>query len=64
MDDLREKMKERWSQRRKKSMNWSKLLLMFGALIAILFLMKQFQNGAFVRPRASQPDSLKTELPK
>ena len=45
MDDLNDKMKERWEQRRKKSYNWTKLLIMVAALIAILWGMTQLNKA-------------------
>ncbi|MDZ4121002.1 MAG: hypothetical protein U1C33_01180 [Candidatus Cloacimonadaceae bacterium] len=44
MDDLNDKMKERWENRRKKSYNWTKLLIMLGALVAILWGMTQLNK--------------------
>ncbi len=45
MSDLNDKMKERWNQRRKKSYNWVKLLIMVCVLVAILWLMGEMERS-------------------
>ena len=41
MKDINDKLRERWQDRRKKSFNWTKILIMLAALIAILYVMSQ-----------------------
>jgi len=45
MSDLKDRMQERWNQRRKKSYNWIKPVLMLIALFAILYIMQQFNKS-------------------
>jgi len=45
MDDLNDKIKERWQQRRKKSYNWTKLVIMFVVLVAILWAIGKMNNS-------------------
>lgn len=44
MNDLNDKMKERWHTRRRKSYNWTKLILMVLVLVAILWGMGQLNK--------------------
>lgn len=44
MKDMNDKLRERWQDRRKKSFNWTKILIMLAALIAILYVMSQLGN--------------------
>jgi hypothetical protein len=39
MKDFNDKLRERWQDKRKKSFNWTKVILMMAALIAIVFVM-------------------------
>lgn len=41
MRDINDKLRERWQDRRKKSFNWTKILIMFGALVAIIVIMSK-----------------------
>lgn len=44
MKDVNDKLRERWQERRKKSFNWTKILIMLGALIAILVVMSKLNT--------------------
>lgn len=44
MNDLRDKLQERWKAKRYKSFNWTKILIMAGALAAILFVMSKLST--------------------
>ena len=59
MDDMQDKMKERWQDRRKKSYNWRKLAIMLIAVVAIFWTMNRLQNkGSIVNnPSAVTIDS-------
>jgi cytoskeletal protein RodZ len=46
MEDLNEKMRERWQDRRKKGSNWPKLIVMILVLIAILIAMNLLNNAS------------------
>ncbi len=68
MQDFEDRMKERWSQRRKKAYNWKKLLLMGLVLVALWYTMSRLQNAGnvFTTPSATTVDSLaadKEQLP-
>ncbi len=63
MNDLNDKMKERWKDKRKKAYNWPKLIIMVLALIIILYLMNHLGNTKNVvqNPSASVTDTLQAD---
>lgn len=44
MNNFKEKLDERWKTKRNKSFNWTKILIMLGALGAILFVMTKLST--------------------
>lgn len=66
MNDLNDKITERWQQRRKKGYNWPRLILMVLVLAAILYGMNILQKSGNVRavPMAETPDSTTIVLPE
>jgi hypothetical protein len=60
MNDLNDKMKERWHQRRRKSYNWTKLLIMVAALIAILWGMGELNKSNDKVNWTSSPETIET----
>ncbi|MBP7310083.1 MAG: hypothetical protein KA984_02200 [Candidatus Cloacimonetes bacterium] len=60
MGDLQDKMKERWQEKRKKSYNWPKLIIMILAVVAIFYAMNRLGNTSNVisTPAAGVVDSL------
>jgi len=60
MGDLQDKMKERWQEKRKKSYNWPKLIIMILAVVAIFYAMNRLSNTSNVvsTPAATVVDSL------
>ncbi len=52
MNDLDEKYRERWRDRRKRAYNWKKLLIMVLALAALLILMNRLNRVANSVPQA------------
>ncbi len=63
MNDLNDKMKERWKDKRKKAYNWPRLIIMVLALIIILYLMNHLGNTKNVvqNPSASVTDTLQAD---
>ncbi len=65
MEDLNDKMRERWGDRRKKNSNWPKLIIMVLILVAIFIAMDQLNKASqksaaaveSINPQAQQ-DSL------
>ncbi|MEF3694583.1 MAG: hypothetical protein V3576_04470 [Candidatus Cloacimonadota bacterium] len=41
---MNDKLRERWQDRRKKSFNWTRILIMLGALIAIIVVMSKLST--------------------
>lgn len=63
MNDLNDKIEERWRQRRKKGQNWPKLALMVIVLVAILYGMSILQKAGNVvntAPSAEVIDSTRS----
>ena len=44
MNDMNDKIEERWRQRRKKGYNWPKLIIMVIILVAIIYVMSFLQR--------------------
>lgn len=65
MRDINDKLRERWQDRRKKSFNWTKILIMVGALVAIIVVMTKLstmENIDMNNSSAAVPvDSVQTE---
>ncbi len=63
MNDFNDKMKERWKEKRKKTYNWPRLIIMVLALIIILYLMNHLGNTKNVvqNPSASVTDTLQAD---
>ncbi|MDY0151667.1 MAG: hypothetical protein RBS43_05290 [Candidatus Cloacimonas sp.] len=61
MDNYDDKMKERWRDRRKKSYNWSKLLIMVLALVAILYFMSRPYKTTTIVNNPVTTDSVNTQ---
>ncbi len=59
MNDLNDRIDERWKQRRKKSHNWGKLIIMVIILVAIIYSMGILQKMGNVadQPAAEFRDS-------
>ncbi len=57
---MQDRMKERWQEKRKKSYNWPKLIIMILALVAIFYAMNRLGDTSNVisTPAASVVDSL------
>jgi hypothetical protein len=66
MNDLNDKVSERWQQRRKKGYNWPKLIVMVLVLAAILYAMGILQNTGNVQavPSATASDSTTILVPE
>lgn len=66
MNDLNDKVSERWQQRRKKGYNWPKLIVMVLVLAAILYAMSILQNTGNVQavPSATTSDSTTILVPE
>lgn len=45
MNDLNDKLRERWQDRRKKGYNWTKLLVMVAILLGIILAMNKLNNA-------------------
>lgn len=53
MNDLNDKLRERWQDRRKKGYNWTKLIAMVLVLVAILVAMNYLNKaGNVMKPQA------------
>ncbi len=65
MNDLNDKITERWTQRRKKGYNWPKLIIMVIILIALLYGMNFLKRGPVVvnTPMADTADTTMTVIP-
>ncbi|MDD2596176.1 MAG: hypothetical protein PHT47_00240 [Candidatus Cloacimonetes bacterium] len=66
MNDLNDKITERWQTRRKKGNNWPRLAVMVLVLAAILYAMGILHRSANVVsnvPSASTQDSSRVEIP-
>jgi hypothetical protein len=48
MNDMNDKIRERWQDRRRKGYNWTKLLVMLAVLVAIIFAMNRLNKTATV----------------
>ncbi|MCB5252602.1 MAG: hypothetical protein RBR69_05745 [Candidatus Cloacimonadaceae bacterium] len=66
MNDLNEKIEERWRQKRNKGYNWPKLIVMLAILAALIYGMGQLQKmgKSTVEPSAQVQDSTQVELPE
>lgn len=60
MDEMNDKLKERWQQRRKKSHNWTKLIIMVAALVGILWAMGEMQKSTDKLNWTSTPEIVDT----
>lgn len=60
MNDLNDKVKERWHQRRRKSYNWTKLMIMVAALAAILWGMSELNKSSEKVNWTSSPETIET----
>ena len=65
MNDLNDKITERWQTRRKKGNNWPRLIIMVLVLAAILYAMCILHKSVVVGnvPSASTQDSSRVEIP-
>jgi hypothetical protein len=66
VNDLNDKITERWQTRRKKGTNWPRLIIMVLVLAAILYAMGILHKSANVVgnvPSASTQDSSRVEIP-
>jgi len=54
MDELNEKMRDRWQDRRKKGSNWPKLIVMVLILVAILVAMNMLNKASQKNANAVQ----------
>lgn len=63
MNDMQDKIKDRWQTRRKKAYNWPKLLLMVLAVAAIFYVMNRPPSKTSIvsQPTATVTDSLKAD---
>lgn len=66
MDDMNDRIKERWEQRRKKGNNWPRLIIMTLILVALLVTMARMNQcsqavtpsqAEFIDSTATVPDS-------
>ncbi|MDZ4182101.1 MAG: hypothetical protein U1B83_04425 [Candidatus Cloacimonadaceae bacterium] len=48
MNDMNDKIRERWQDRRRKGYNWTKLLVMLAVLVGIIFAMNRLNKTATV----------------
>lgn len=76
MDDMQERMKERWEERRKKGQNWPRLVIMLIILIALIVAMnmlskktaqmKSIQGTEYIDSTAVElePDASQTTIPE
>ncbi|MDP2173851.1 MAG: hypothetical protein Q8M98_01275 [Candidatus Cloacimonadaceae bacterium] len=44
MNDMNDKIRERWQERRKKGYNWSRLIIMLAILVAIMFAINRLSK--------------------
>lgn len=63
MNDLHEKMRERWQDKKKKAYNWPKVIIMLAALAAIFYAMGRLDTASrkSVAPSATITDTLATD---
>ncbi|NLK49704.1 MAG: hypothetical protein GX294_03550 [Candidatus Cloacimonetes bacterium] len=76
MDDMQERMRERWEERRKKGQNWPRLVIMLIILIALIVAMnmlskktaqvKSIQGTEYIDSTAVElePDAPQTTTPE
>lgn len=59
MNDMQDRMKERWDQRRKKNSSWTRLIIMVIILVALLVGINMLNNAAsrMSKPQAEFIDS-------
>jgi len=59
MNDMQERVRERWEQRRKKSNNWVRLIIMVIILVGLLVGINMLNNAAsrMSKPQAEFIDS-------
>lgn len=63
MNDFNDKLRERWQDKRKKSFNWTKVILMMAALIAIVFVMTRLNQVDNINWQNSAPQADTTQTP-
>ncbi len=63
MNDFNDKLRERWHDKRKKSFNWTKVILMMAALIAIIFVMTRLNQVDNINWQNSSPQVDSTQTP-
>jgi len=63
MNDLQNKMRERWQDKKKKAYNWPKVIIMLVALAAIFYAMGRLDNASkkSTAPSATITDTLATD---
>ena len=61
MDDMNDRIRQRWQERRHKNYNWKKLIIMVLALVLILLAINELgkQEGTVFQ---DEQDSLKSEI--
>lgn len=58
MNDMNDKLRDRWQDRRKKGYNWPKLIVMVLVLVALLVAMNYLNKaGNVVKPQAETTNS-------
>ena len=63
MNDMQDKMRERWQEKKKKAYNWPKVIIMLLALAAIFFVMGRLDKASQKTnvPSATITDTLSTD---
>ena len=66
MNDMNDKMRERWNERRRKSNSWKKLIIMVVVLIAIMWSINKLGTSKNVswKPGVETIDSLNADSTK
>ncbi|MDI3503757.1 MAG: hypothetical protein PWP64_693 [Candidatus Cloacimonadota bacterium] len=66
MNDLNDKLEERWQQRRKKGYNWTRLIVLVVILIAVIYGMNMLKKMGTntIEPMAEVQDSTAVIIPE